>query len=264
MQRDLRDLTERFESQTRASSSAPDVGQFLRDYLDLFLPMLIWSALLGFVLWAVYPRCSFGGRVPRRASSRWASPYGFVTARGTLPWSSIAARCSSSTALRCWSSCPWSTSRSHGSRCSTVSGHRGTARSRRFTTRRHGQTSSRRAEGSPDNPVARDEAGRLPSSRRDQQHGRRAVPGSASCNFASACQADGGKGASHARGFESLFTGVGRRRMRVGTLWRGWSARQLRAPCRPVSPTGTHSFTAMHSARRREGGSRDVRVHTHR
>ena len=82
MQRDMQALIE----------SEPDPGAFLSAYLDMFLPLITWTALVGFVLWAGYTALML--RFKGATVGKMALGLG-VRLRdrpGQLPWSAIAAR----------------------------------------------------------------------------------------------------------------------------------------------------------------------------
>lgn len=92
LQRDLQVLMERFEAQTRASGAVPSPGQFLRDYLDVLLPMVTWSAVIGFVLWALYNAVFLRWKSATPGKLALGLTIRLRERPGTLPWSSIAAR----------------------------------------------------------------------------------------------------------------------------------------------------------------------------
>jgi len=72
--------------------SEPEPGEFLSAYLDMFLPLIMWSALIGFVMWAIYTALML--RFKGATVGKMALGLG-VRLRdrpGQLPWSSIAAR----------------------------------------------------------------------------------------------------------------------------------------------------------------------------
>jgi uncharacterized RDD family membrane protein YckC len=70
----------------------PEPGEFLSAYLDLFVPLLRWSALIGFVTWAIYNAVML---------RHWGTTVGKMVLGlavrlrerpGQLPWSTIAVR----------------------------------------------------------------------------------------------------------------------------------------------------------------------------
>ncbi|CAA9364871.1 MAG: hypothetical protein AVDCRST_MAG47-489 [uncultured Nocardioidaceae bacterium] len=82
MQRDMQALLE----------SEPEPGELLSAYLDMFLPLVMWSALAAFVTWTLYTALML--RFKGATVGKMALGLG-VRLRdrpGRLPWSSIAAR----------------------------------------------------------------------------------------------------------------------------------------------------------------------------
>jgi uncharacterized RDD family membrane protein YckC len=92
MQDEVNDLMRRFESETSRPGAAPDFGAFFRDYMDLMLPVVTWSALAGFVVWMVY-----GSLMLRYKGATVGKIACGIAVRlreqpGQLPWSAIFVR----------------------------------------------------------------------------------------------------------------------------------------------------------------------------
>lgn len=89
LQRQMTDLMTRFQP---TDGRPPDFGAFFSEYLHLMRPLLLWSALTGFVLW-----CLYSGIFLR---TKGATPGKMVLGLavrlrerpGQLPWSAIARR----------------------------------------------------------------------------------------------------------------------------------------------------------------------------
>lgn len=89
MQDDLNSLMRRFEAQTSQAGSTPDFGAFFRDYMDIFLPVLAWSAIATFVIWGVYSSLMLRFKGATLGKMVVGIAVRLRDQPGQLPWSSI-------------------------------------------------------------------------------------------------------------------------------------------------------------------------------
>jgi uncharacterized RDD family membrane protein YckC len=89
---DMNDLMLRFEEQTTSSATPPDFGRFFREYLDMLLPLITWSAIAGFVVWAVYSSLMLRFKGATLGKMAVGIAVRLRERPGQLPWSAILVR----------------------------------------------------------------------------------------------------------------------------------------------------------------------------
>lgn len=72
--------------------SEPDPREFLSAYLDLFLPIITWTALIGLVAWAIYSGLMLRLKGATLGKMALGLEVRLRDRPGQLPWSAIAAR----------------------------------------------------------------------------------------------------------------------------------------------------------------------------
>ena len=82
LQRDAQQLLE----------SRPEPAELLSTYLDMFLPLLTWSALIGFATWTIYSAVMLRLKGATVGKMAMGLAVRLRDRPGTLPWSAIAAR----------------------------------------------------------------------------------------------------------------------------------------------------------------------------
>ena len=82
LQRDAQQLLE----------SRPEPAELLSTYLDLFLPLITWSALIGFATWTIYSAVMLRWRGATVGKMAMGLAVRLRDRPGRLPWSAIAAR----------------------------------------------------------------------------------------------------------------------------------------------------------------------------
>jgi uncharacterized RDD family membrane protein YckC len=95
MQADALDLMRRFESEiSRAEtrSTTPHLGAYLRDYLDLLLPVFTWSLLATFVAWMVYGSLMLRFKGATLGKMALGIRVRLRERPGPMPWSAIFVR----------------------------------------------------------------------------------------------------------------------------------------------------------------------------
>lgn len=92
MQADLRDLLQDLGSSAQTPGSSPDFGAFWSDYLAILLPQLTWSALITFVLAAVYSSVFLRWKSATPGKMVLGISVRLRERPGQLPWSTIARR----------------------------------------------------------------------------------------------------------------------------------------------------------------------------
>ena len=85
-------LIRRFENEAAASGTTPDFGAFFGDYLDLMLPVIIWSAIAGFVAWAAYNALMLRFKGATVGKMAVGIAVRLRDRPGQLPWSAILMR----------------------------------------------------------------------------------------------------------------------------------------------------------------------------
>jgi uncharacterized RDD family membrane protein YckC len=90
MQDDLNALLDRYTAV--GPNQTFDTGQFFRDYLDLLGPVLTWSALISFGLWAVYNAVFLRTKGATPGKMALGLAVRLRERPGRLPWSAIALR----------------------------------------------------------------------------------------------------------------------------------------------------------------------------
>ena len=92
MQKDMTALMDRYNATLAGPNATFDTGQFFRDYLHLLGPVLTWSALIGFALWAAYNAIFLRTRGATPGKMALGLAVRLRDQPGTLPWSAIALR----------------------------------------------------------------------------------------------------------------------------------------------------------------------------
>lgn len=89
MQQDMNDLMQRFEAQVSQPGGTADFGAFFRDYMDIFLPVLTWSAIAGFLAWAIYSSLMLRFKGATLGKMVVGIAVRLRERPGQLPWSNI-------------------------------------------------------------------------------------------------------------------------------------------------------------------------------
>jgi uncharacterized RDD family membrane protein YckC len=95
MQADALDLMRRFDKElSRAETTGipPNMGVFFRDYLDLLLPVLTWSALAMFIAWMVYGSLMLRFKGATLGKLALGISVRLRERPGRMPWSTIVVR----------------------------------------------------------------------------------------------------------------------------------------------------------------------------
>lgn len=85
-------LIRRFENEAAGSGTTPDFGALFGDYLDLMRPVIIWSAIAGFVAWAAYNALMLRFKGATVGKMAVGIAVRLRDRPGQLPWSAILMR----------------------------------------------------------------------------------------------------------------------------------------------------------------------------
>ena len=91
VQQDLNDLMRRFTDEAERST-APDLGAFFRDYVDIALPLLRLTAIVSFLAWAVYSSLMLRFKGATVGKMAVGIAVRLRERPGQLPWSTILVR----------------------------------------------------------------------------------------------------------------------------------------------------------------------------
>jgi uncharacterized RDD family membrane protein YckC len=89
---DMDDFLRRYQDQIVASAGPPDLGAFVREYVELMLPLITWSAIAGFVVWAVYSSLMLRFKGATVGKMALGIAVRLRDRPGQLPWSAILRR----------------------------------------------------------------------------------------------------------------------------------------------------------------------------
>ena len=92
MQDRLNGLVRRFDQQSSTPGTTPDFGAFFRDYMHILLPVIAWSAVAGFVVWAVYSSLMLRFKGATLGKMALGIAVRLREQPGRLPWSTIFVR----------------------------------------------------------------------------------------------------------------------------------------------------------------------------
>lgn len=92
LQEDLNAVMRRYEAALAGPGSRPDAASFFRDFVDLLLPVLIWSAVAAFVVWAVYSSLMLRFKGATVGKMALGLAVRLRDRPGRLPWSAILLR----------------------------------------------------------------------------------------------------------------------------------------------------------------------------
>ena len=92
LQEDLDAVARRYEAELAGPGSIPDPASFFRDFMDLLLPVLIWSAVAAFAVWAVYSSLMLRYKGATVGKMALGLAVRLRDRPGRLPWSAILIR----------------------------------------------------------------------------------------------------------------------------------------------------------------------------
>ena len=92
LQEDLDAVTRRYQADLAGPGGAVDPASFFRDFMDLLVPVLVWSTLAAFLVWAVYSSLMLRFKGATVGKLALGIAVRLRDRPGRLPWSAILLR----------------------------------------------------------------------------------------------------------------------------------------------------------------------------